>query len=60
MSKHLLMVDVADGLRLAKRHGNTRFASYCEAGVPVERVVGLLAQWAGVNGSRVPMWRGSF
>ena len=54
------MVNAADGLSMAKRQGNTRFAAYREAGVPVERVVGLLAQWACVNGSRVPMWRGSF
>ena len=32
-----------DGRRLAKRHGDTRLSALREAGVPAERLVGLLA-----------------
>lgn len=51
---HLPLVLGPDGLRLAKRHGDTRVATYRAAGVPVERVVGLLANWCGL-GERRPM-----
>ena len=45
---HLPLVRGKDGRRLAKRHGDTRIASYREAGVPAERMIALLARWSGV------------
>ena len=45
---HLPLVRGTDGRRLAKRHGDTRLASYREAGVPGGRVIALLARWSGV------------
>lgn len=50
---HLPLVRGPDGRRLAKRHGDTRIATYREAGVPPERVLGLLASWSGY-GERAP------
>ena len=52
---HLPLVLGADGRRLAKRHGDTRMLRYREAGVPAERVVGLLAWWSGVSEARTTM-----
>ncbi len=46
---HLPLVLGPDGHRLAKRHGDSRLASYREAGVPAERVIGLIAHWSGVT-----------
>lgn len=43
---HLPLVLGEDGRRLAKRHGDTRLDRYRDAGVPVEAVIGLLAQWS--------------
>jgi len=48
---HLPLVVGPDGRRLAKRHGDTRIATYRDAGVPAERVVGLLAWTAGLAGA---------
>lgn len=45
---HVPLVVAEDGRRLAKRHGDTRLRSLREAGVPAERVVGLLAWWSGL------------
>jgi len=45
---HLPLVVGPDGRRLAKRHGDTRIAHYRDAGVPAERVVGFLAETAGL------------
>lgn len=45
---HLPLVRGPDGRRLAKRHGDTRLDSYRAAGVPAQRVVGLVAAWSGV------------
>ena len=42
---HVPLVLGEDGRRLAKRHGDTRLATYRDAGVPPERIVGLLAGW---------------
>lgn len=42
---HLPLVIGPDGRRLAKRHGDTRLTAYQAQGVPVERVLGLLAHW---------------
>jgi glutamyl-tRNA synthetase len=46
---HVPLVRGADGRRLAKRHGDTRVARWRGAGVPPERVVGLLARWSGLG-----------
>ncbi len=46
---HLPLVVGEDGKRLAKRHGDTRVSRYREAGVPAERVIGLLAHWCGMT-----------
>lgn len=45
---HVPLVVAEDGRRLAKRHGDTRLCALREAGVPPERVVGLLAWWSGL------------
>jgi len=47
---HLPLVIGTDGKRLAKRHGDTRIASYREAGVTAERLLGLIASWCGIEG----------
>ena len=47
---HLPLVRGTDGRRLAKRHGDTRLDRYRDAGVPAERVIGLVAFWSGVSG----------
>lgn len=57
---HLPLVLGPDGLRLAKRHGDTRLASYREVGVTAERLIGLLAAWCGVPGERRPMTAADF
>ncbi len=45
---HTPLVVGIDGLRLAKRHGDTTIYRFREAGVPPERLVGLLAAWSGL------------
>ncbi len=52
---HLPLVVGPDGRRLAKRHGDTRVATYREAGATPERVVGLMARWCGIIGLEEPM-----
>ena len=52
---HLPLVIGEDGRRLAKRHGDTRVASYREASVKAERVIGLLGYWSGVCSERCEM-----
>jgi len=44
---HVPLVVSEEGRRLAKRHGDTRICALREAGVPAERIVGLLAWWCG-------------
>jgi glutamyl-tRNA synthetase len=46
---HLPLVVGTDGRRLAKRHGDTRLATYREAGAPAGRVLDLLARWSGIE-----------
>ncbi len=45
---HLPLVIGEDGRRLAKRHGDTRLATYRNQGVKPERIIGLLAWSAGL------------
>ncbi len=45
---HLPLVLGEDGRRLAKRHGDTRLATYRQQGVDPTRVIGLLARWCGL------------
>lgn len=52
---HLPLVLGPDGRRLAKRHGDTRLTAYQDQGVPVERVLGLLAHWTLPEMPRQPM-----
>jgi glutamyl-tRNA synthetase len=46
---HIPLVIGSDGLRLAKRHGDTRLAMYRQQGVRPQRVIGLLAEWCGLG-----------
>ena len=45
---HLPLVVGEDGRRLAKRHGDTRLASYRQAGVTAGEILALLARWCGI------------
>jgi glutamyl-tRNA synthetase len=45
---HLPLVTDADGRRMAKRDDSVRLTTYLDAGVPGDRLVGLLAKWAGL------------
>ncbi|HZA52380.1 MAG TPA: glutamate--tRNA ligase family protein, partial [Myxococcaceae bacterium] len=46
---HVPLVVGRDGKRLAKREGPFAVAELREAGIPPERVVGLLAAWSGLG-----------
>jgi glutamyl-tRNA synthetase len=46
---HLPLVVGEDGRRLAKRHGDSRISHYRSEGVPADRIIGLLAQWCGID-----------
>jgi glutamyl-tRNA synthetase len=46
---HLPLVIGADGLRLAKRHGDTRLAHYRALGVRPARMLALLGRWCGID-----------
>ena len=52
---HVPLVVGPDGRRLAKRHGDTRLAMLREAGVPPERLVGLLAWSCGLRPTAEPV-----
>ncbi|HMP79684.1 MAG TPA: glutamate--tRNA ligase family protein, partial [Pirellulaceae bacterium] len=52
---HTPLVVGPDGLRLAKRHGDTRVEYYAEHGVRREQIWGLLGFWAGLHGQRQPL-----
>jgi glutamyl-tRNA synthetase len=47
--RHLPLVIGTDGLRLAKRHGDTRLDHYRQLGVAPQRMLALLARWCGVE-----------
>ncbi|MEM9883820.1 MAG: tRNA glutamyl-Q(34) synthetase GluQRS [Planctomycetota bacterium] len=57
---HLPLVLGPDGRRLAKRHGDTRAATFRGRGVSAERLVGLLACWSGLIAKPIPMTAGDF
>jgi len=57
---HLPLVYGSDGMRMAKRHDSVRLTTHRDAGVPGERVVGLLAKWAGLTDEREAMSAGAF
>lgn len=44
---HVPMVIGPEGLRLAKRHGDTRIRACREAGISPETILGVLAWWSG-------------
>ena len=46
---HLPLVVGVDGLRLAKRHGDTRLDHYRRRGVSPGRIRALLARWCGIE-----------
>ena len=46
---HVPLLVGTDGKRLAKREGAFAVTELREAGVPAERVIGLLAQWSGLG-----------
>jgi glutamyl-tRNA synthetase len=45
---HLPLVTGPDGRKLAKRHGDTKLATYIREGVSVHRILGLLGYWSGL------------
>lgn len=51
---HVPLVIGPDGRRLAKRHGDTRISVLRDAGIPAQRLVGLLAQSCGLRESDEP------
>ena len=57
---HLPLVHGRDGRRLAKRDDAVRLTTYLDAGVPGERVVGLLACWAGLVDRPIEIPAGKF
>ena len=52
---HVPLVVGPDGRRLAKRHGDTRIASFREDGMNAEDVIGYLAWSLGMNPNRKPI-----
>lgn len=52
---HVPLVVGPDGRRLAKRHGDTRIASFREEGMKAEDVIGYLAWSLGVNPGKNPI-----
>ncbi len=57
---HLPLVVGEDGRRLAKRHGDTRIATYKSKGVSPERIIGLFGAWCGIQTSLSPMKANKF
>ncbi len=46
---HLPLVIGTDGRRLAKRHGDTRLATYRAAGMSADRLRAIIARWIGID-----------
>jgi glutamyl-tRNA synthetase len=57
---HVPLVVGPDGRRLAKRHGDSRVASYRASGVSPARIVGWAAATCGVPGPRRPLTAAAF
>jgi glutamyl-tRNA synthetase len=51
---HAPLVVGPDGRRLAKRHGDTRLATYRTRGATPQRILGLLGYWCGLLTKRRP------
>ncbi|QDU25252.1 Glutamate--tRNA ligase 1 [Anatilimnocola aggregata] len=52
---HVPLVIGEDGRRLAKRHGDTRLATFRAAGIAPERIIGLLAWSCGLRPTAAPI-----
>ena len=52
---HVPLVVGTDGRRLAKRHGDTRIASFRSAGVRPEEIIGFLAHASGMTPDKKPI-----
>lgn len=52
---HVPLVTGPDGRRLAKRHGDTRIASFREAGMKAEEIIGFLACSLGIIDEKKPV-----
>jgi len=52
---HVPLVIGEDGRRLAKRHGDTRLATFRDAGVVPEQIIGLLAWSCGLKSDTSPI-----
>ena len=52
---HVPLVVGPDGRRLAKRHGDTRIASFRAAGMKPEEIIGFLAGISGITAKRKPI-----
>ena len=52
---HVPLVVGADGRRLAKRHGDTRIASFREGGMPADEIIGYLAWSLGIRPNKKPV-----
>jgi glutamyl-tRNA synthetase len=46
---HLPLIVGPDGRRLAKRHGDTRLATYRASGASAGQILRLLARWCGIE-----------
>jgi glutamyl-tRNA synthetase len=55
---HVPLVIGPDGRRLAKRHGDTRLLALRQAGVPPQRLIGLLARSCGLRDTAEPIAAG--
>lgn len=54
--RHVPLIYGPDGRRLAKRHGDTRVASYRDHhAAPPEKIIGLVAQWCGLTDTRTAL-----
>ena len=56
---HVPLVVGPDGRRLAKRHGDTRIASFREGGISAARIIGYLAWSLGIRPDKKPVGLGA-
>ena len=57
---HVPLVYGPDGKRLAKRNGGGEILRYRDAGVPRDRVIGLIAYWCGITTKLHPLSTADF